>query len=52
MTGRLISSKRTMANPNTHLNITELKQGVYFITVLSKNYNGQEFNRTLKLMVL
>jgi len=52
MTGRLISSKRTMANPNTHLNITELKQGVYFVTVLSKSHNGQEFNRTLKLMVL
>jgi hypothetical protein len=52
MTGRLISSKRTIANQNTRLNTSELKQGIYFITVYSKSYSGQQFNRTLKLMIL
>jgi len=48
----LISSKRAIANKNTRLNTSELKQGVYFITVYSKSYSGQEFSRTLKLMIL
>jgi hypothetical protein len=52
MTGRLILSKRTIANKNTRLNTSELKQGIYFITVYSKSYGGQQFSRTLKLMIL
>jgi len=52
MTGRLISSKRAIANQNTRLNTSSLKQGIYFVTVISKSYSGQEFSRTLKLMIL
>lgn len=52
MTGRLISSKQSLANKTTRLNTASLKQGVYFVTVNSRSYSGQTFSRTLKLMVL
>ena len=52
MTGRLISSKRIIANQYTRINTSKLKQGIYFISVYSKSYSGQEFSRTLKLMIL
>ena len=52
MTGRLVSAKRSIANQNTRINTANLKQGVYFVTVYSKSYSGQNFFRTLKLMIL
>ena len=52
MTGRLISSKRSHARPNTQISTSNLKQGVYFISIYTKSYGGQEFNSTLKLMIL
>ncbi|MCK5856398.1 MAG: T9SS type A sorting domain-containing protein [Bacteroidales bacterium] len=52
MTGRLISTKQTMASKNTRLNTSHLKQGIYFVRVDSKSYSGQEFSHTMKLMIL
>ncbi len=52
MTGRLISSKKGHSRPNTRINTSNLKQGVYFVNILSVTRHGQEFNQTLKLMIL
>ena len=52
MTGRLVYSKQTNANQITRINTSDLKQGIYFVSVYSESYSGQQFSRTLKLMIL